>query len=90
MRKELSYFRIKQPKIFQFDDCLHHVHKLLLQFFMFTTLVIGSSIFLNKKHFQSANSKGYAFILFEDAEVAKIVANTMNDYILCGRLLKCK
>ena len=40
--------------------------------------------------FQTANSKGYAFILYENEEVAKIVANTMNDYILCGRLLKCK
>ena len=39
--------------------------------------------------FQTANSKGYAFILYENEEVARIVATTMNDYILCGRLLKC-
>ena len=45
---------------------------------------------INFCSFQTANSKGYAFILYENEEVAKIVANTMNDYILCGRLLKCK
>lgn len=28
--------------------------------------------------------------MYENEAVAKIVANTMNDYILCGRLLKCK
>jgi len=39
---------------------------------------------------KTAQSKGYAFVQFVDADVAKIVADTMNDYILCGRLLKCQ
>lgn len=35
-------------------------------------------------------SKHYAFIQFEDSEVAKIVAETMDNYLLYGRLLQCK
>ena len=39
---------------------------------------------------RSGRSRGYAFIEFADQEVAKIVAETMNNYLMCGRLLKCK
>ncbi|KAM6421169.1 MKI67 FHA domain-interacting nucleolar phosphoprotein [Rhynochetos jubatus] len=35
-------------------------------------------------------SKGYGFIEFESDEVAKIVADTMNNYLFCERLLKCQ
>ena len=34
-------------------------------------------------------SKGYAFIEFEDSDVAKIVADTMNGYILFDHRLVC-
>jgi nucleolar protein 15 len=36
---------------------------------------------------KTGRSKHYAFIEFESKEVAKIVANTMNKYILCGQTL---
>ncbi|KAK3726432.1 hypothetical protein QZH41_014944 [Actinostola sp. cb2023] len=39
---------------------------------------------------QSARSKGYAFVEFECDEVAKIAAETMDNYIMFGRVLKCK
>lgn len=39
----------------------------------------------NKK---SGNSKHYAFIEFKELEVAKIAAETMNNYLLMGHLLK--
>ncbi|XP_077993727.1 MKI67 FHA domain-interacting nucleolar phosphoprotein-like [Glandiceps talaboti] len=39
---------------------------------------------------KSGNSKGYAFIEFEFEEVAKIVAETMNNYLMYHKLLKCK
>lgn len=39
---------------------------------------------------RSGRSRGYAFIEFADQNVAKIVAETMNNYLMCGRLLKCK
>lgn len=39
---------------------------------------------------QSARSKGYAFVEFDCDEVAKIAAETMDNYMMFGRLLKCK
>ena len=41
----------------------------------------------NKK---TGHSKHYAFIEFSDDEVAQIVADTMNNYLLFGHILKCK
>ena len=40
----------------------------------------------NKK---TGHSKHYAFIEFESRKVAEIVAETMNNYLLFNRLLKC-
>lgn len=39
---------------------------------------------------QTGNSKGYAFIEFDCDEVAKIVAETMNNYLMGERLIKCE
>lgn len=39
---------------------------------------------------QTGNSRGYAFVEFESEDVAKIVAETMNNYLFGERLLKCK
>ncbi|XP_075037240.1 MKI67 FHA domain-interacting nucleolar phosphoprotein [Mixophyes fleayi] len=39
---------------------------------------------------KTGSSKGYAFVEFECNEVAKIVADTMNNYLFCERLLKCE
>ncbi|EDO45906.1 predicted protein [Nematostella vectensis] len=39
---------------------------------------------------KSARSKGYAFVEFACDEVAKIAADTMHNYMMFGRLLKCK
>lgn len=41
----------------------------------------------NKK---TGRSKHFAFLEFKNAEVAKIVADTMDNYLLFGHLLKCK
>lgn len=41
----------------------------------------------NKK---TGASKHYAFIEFESEEVAQIVTETMDNYLLFGKLLKCK
>ncbi|MEE6514901.1 hypothetical protein FKM82_023323 [Ascaphus truei] len=35
-------------------------------------------------------SKGYAYVEYECDDVAKIVADTMNNYLFCERLLKCE
>ncbi|NXW72118.1 MK67I protein, partial [Hirundo rustica] len=40
-------------------------------------------------HSQTGGSKGYAFMEFESDDVAKIVADTMNNYLFSERLLKC-
>ncbi|NXF34159.1 MK67I protein, partial [Nyctibius bracteatus] len=39
---------------------------------------------------QTGASKGYGFIEFESDDVAKIVADTMNNYLFSERLLKCQ
>ena len=39
---------------------------------------------------RTGRSKGYAFAEFEDAETAKIVAETMNNYLILGKLLQVK
>ncbi|NP_001183998.1 MKI67 FHA domain-interacting nucleolar phosphoprotein-like [Xenopus laevis] len=39
---------------------------------------------------KTGNSKGYAYVEYECDEVAKIVADTMNNYLFCERLLKCE
>lgn len=38
----------------------------------------------------TGRSKGYAFVEFQHPEVAKIVAETINNYLMFNRLLKCK
>ncbi|XP_011920384.1 PREDICTED: MKI67 FHA domain-interacting nucleolar phosphoprotein isoform X2 [Cercocebus atys] len=38
---------------------------------------------------RTGNSKGYAFVEFESEDVAKIVAETMNNYLFGERLLEC-
>lgn len=37
---------------------------------------------------KTGKSKGHAFIEFRYSEVAKVVAETMNNYLMCNRLLK--
>ncbi|XP_047227595.1 MKI67 FHA domain-interacting nucleolar phosphoprotein isoform X1 [Girardinichthys multiradiatus] len=39
---------------------------------------------------KTGGSKGYAFVEFECDEVAKIVAETMNNYLMGERLIKCQ
>lgn len=41
-------------------------------------------------HLQTGGSKGYAFVEYDCDEVAKIVAETMNNYLMGERLIKCK
>jgi RNA recognition motif. (a.k.a. RRM, RBD, or RNP domain) len=43
---------------------------------------------LNK--IQTGKSKHYGFIEFESSSVAKIVSETMDNYLLHGHLLQCK
>lgn len=37
---------------------------------------------------RTGNSKGYAFVEFKEISVAKIVAETMNNYLMGKRLIK--
>ncbi|XP_022100504.1 MKI67 FHA domain-interacting nucleolar phosphoprotein-like [Acanthaster planci] len=39
---------------------------------------------------KSGKSRGFAYVEFEYADVAKIVADTMNNYLMYRKLLKCK
>merc|ERR1719250_10705 len=65
----------------------HFQEKEMRQFFEQFGDILKLRISRSKK---TSQPKGYAFILFENEDVAKIVADTLNDYILCGRLLKCQ
>jgi RNA recognition motif-containing protein len=38
---------------------------------------------------KTANPRGYAFIEFHDLDCAEIVVETMNNYLLYGRILRC-
>lgn len=38
---------------------------------------------------KTGNHKGYGFIEFADVEVAKIAAETMNNYLMFNKILKC-
>ena len=38
---------------------------------------------------RTGRSRGYAFVKFECAEVSEVAAETMNNYLMYGRLLKC-
>lgn len=48
----------------------------------------GAYLFFS--YLQTGGSKGYAFVEFECDEVAKIVAETMNNYLMGERLIKCE
>ena len=39
---------------------------------------------------QTGKSKHYAFLEFDSSSVAKIVAETMDNYLLMGRILRCE
>ena len=52
--------------------------------------MLQSSIYFFVFTEQTARSKGYAFVEFASDEVAKIVAETMYNYMMFGRLLKCE
>ena len=49
--------------------------------------VLGVKVSRSKK---TGRSKGFGFIEFENEEVAKIVADSMNNYLMFDKLLKCK
>jgi RNA recognition motif-containing protein len=60
----------------------HQLREFLQQFGTISRLKLARS-----RH--SGNSRHFAFVEFEDAEVAAIVAETMNGYMLYGRTLQC-
>jgi nucleolar protein 15 len=39
---------------------------------------------------QTGNCRGYGFIEFENEKVAKIAADTMNNYLMFNKILKCQ
>ncbi|XP_014794390.1 PREDICTED: MKI67 FHA domain-interacting nucleolar phosphoprotein [Calidris pugnax] len=63
--------------------CEPQMHEYFGQFGTVTRLRLSRS----KK---TGASKGYGFIEFESDDVAKIVADTMNNYLFSERLLKCQ
>lgn len=58
----------------------------LKQYFQQFGEVVAVKLCRSKK---SARSKGYGFVQFEYPEVAAIAANTMNNYMILGRVLRC-
>lgn len=60
----------------------HQMRSYLSQFGLITNLRISR----NK---ETGNSKHYGFVEFQDSQVAKIVASTMNNYLLSGSLIQC-
>ena len=62
-----------------------HEHEMRAYFTQFGTV---NHVRLSRSK-KTGRSKHYAFLEFTSAEVAKIVAATMNNYLLFGHLLKC-
>ncbi|MCJ1283941.1 hypothetical protein MMC26_003272 [Xylographa opegraphella] len=63
-----------------------HEHEMRSYFSQFGTV---NHVRLSRSK-KTGNSKHYAFLEFASAEVAKIVANTMDNYLMFGHILKCK
>lgn len=56
-------------------------------------IMLYLSLFLSLSricYMQTGGSKGYAFVEFDCDEVAKIVAETMNNYLMGERIIKCE
>lgn len=39
---------------------------------------------------KTGNSRGYGYVLFKDMGVAQVAAETMNNYLMYDKILKCK
>ncbi|MCJ1438425.1 hypothetical protein MMC27_007813 [Xylographa pallens] len=63
-----------------------HEHEMRSYFAQFGTV---NHVRLSRSK-KTGNSKHYAFLEFASAEVAQIVANTMDNYLMFGHILKCK
>ncbi|XP_069791018.1 MKI67 FHA domain-interacting nucleolar phosphoprotein [Narcine bancroftii] len=82
----------KQPKLISGVIYLGHIPKgffepQIWKYFSQFGTVLRLRLSRSKK---SGQSKGYAFVEFECDEVARIVAETMNNYLVGERLLKCQ
>lgn len=65
--------------------------ELVQSFFkFFDNLGTGKSCFSFLFSLQTGKSKGYAFVEFYSDEVAKVVADTMDNYLVFERIVKCK
>lgn len=65
--------------------------ELVKSFFkFFDSLGTGNSCFSFLFSLQTGKSKGYAFVEFYSDEVAKVVADTMDNYLVFERIVKCK
>ena len=67
----------------KFAKQLSNKKSCFLQFGSVTNLRLGRSR-------KTGASRGFAFIEFRFVDVAKIVADTMNNYLMFEKLLKCK
>lgn len=68
---------------------VHRVSQKFLSSF-FDNLGTGKSCFSFLFSLQTGKSKGYAFVEFYSDEVAKVVADTMDNYLVFERIVKCK
>uniref|UniRef100_A0A2I3RBH0 RRM domain-containing protein n=1 Tax=Pan troglodytes TaxID=9598 RepID=A0A2I3RBH0_PANTR len=70
---------------------MHHLPNLLneTQIFSYFSQFGTVTQFRLSRSKMTGNSKGYAFVEFESEDVAKIVAETMNNYLFGERLLEC-
>ena len=54
------------------------------------TQIFRSSLYIKARSPKTGKSKGYAFVEFMFKDVAKIVAETMNNYLMFEKLVKCQ
>ncbi|TNJ28633.1 putative RNA binding [Giardia muris] len=65
---------------------LHFAERPLRQFFSQFGKILKVRVSRNKNQ----NSRGFGYVMFAEEEVAKIAAQTMNNYLIHGKILKAE
>ena len=86
-KKKKKFHRKPKPTIYVSHIPHGFYENQMLSFFSQFGKVFSARIARSKK---TGRSRGFGFVQFQNEEVAKIAAETMDNYLLCNKVLKCK
>jgi RNA recognition motif-containing protein len=86
----MDFTRTNSRRIFLSSGTLpgyasREIKRCSLRYYFLSTLLIYALFF-----YKTGRSKHYGFIEFDSSTVAQIVAETMDNYLLMGHILRCK